>query len=162
MIPQELPSSAIGVVKQFATTQTQVDVMSDQIIQSVKEGEASALDIQVALKAFEKVSKRVLSEIENEILNEAERYPEKTFDYLGNKLTKTEVGVKYDYSICADPIHDRLDAAFNKAKADLDERRKFLQSLKSPLKTIDEETGEMIEIKPPLKTSTSTVTVSIK
>jgi hypothetical protein len=64
--------------------------------------------------------------------------------------------------VCGDPLHDRLESEFNTAKARLDERKKFLKGLNQPLKTIDEETGEVIELRPPLKTSTSSVTVSIK
>jgi hypothetical protein len=158
----ELPTSAIGVINQFATTQTQVDVFSDQVIQSVKEGEASALDVLIQLRAIEKATKRILSGIEDNILKEAEQYSEKSFDIHGNKLEKSEAGVVYDYSICADPIHDRRESEFNSAKDSLDERRSFLKALKEPMKVVDEETGELITIRPPLKKSTSIVKVSIR
>ncbi len=158
----ELPDHALGAMRMLATTQTQVDVFSDQIIESVKNGEANPLEVLIMFRAFEKVSKRVLSEIHDNVLTESEKHPEKTFDYHGNKLSKAEVGVQYDFTVCGDPLHDRLDAEFNTAKSNLDERKKFLKSLTKPLKVVDEESGEYIEIKPPFKTSTSTVTVSIK
>lgn len=157
-----LPDSAIGAMRMMATTQTQIDVFSDQIIQSVKEGEASSLEVLALARAFEKAFKRVLPEIQQNILKDAELYPEKTFSFYGVEMTKSEVGVQYDFSVCGDPLHDRLESEFNTAKARLDERKKFLKGLNQPLKTIDEETGELIELRPPLKTSTSTVTVSIK
>lgn len=158
----EQPTSALSALRSLATTQVQVDVMSDQIIESVKSGEANPLEILIMLRAFEKVSKRVLSEISDNILSESDKYPEKTWDYYGNKLTKSEVGVQYDYSVCGDPVHDQRESILNAAKTLLDERKEFLKALKEPVTIVDEGSGEAITIRPPAKKSTSTVTVSIK
>lgn len=158
----EQPTSALSALRSLATTQVQVDVMSDQIIESVKSGEANPLEILIMLRAFEKVSKRVLSEISDNILSESDKYPEKTWDYHGNKLTKSEVGVQYDYSVCGDPVHDQRESILNAAKTLLDERKEFLKALKEPVTIVDEGSGEVITIRPPAKKSTSTVTVSIK
>jgi len=158
----ELPTSALSTMKLMATTQTQIDVFSDQLIQSVKEGEAYALEVLVMLRAFEKVSKRVLSEIEDNILKEAEQYPEKSFDYHGNKLEKSEAGVSYDYTVCGDPVHDQRESIMLAAKSQLDERKEFLKALKEPITILDEGTAEVITIRPPVKKSTSIVKVSIR
>lgn len=158
----EQPTSALSAMRSLATTQTQVDVFSDQLIESVKSGEANPIEVLVMLRAFEKVSKRVLDEIKDNILSESDKYTEKTWEYHGNKLTKAEVGVSYDYSVCGDPVHDQRESILNAAKSLLDERKEFLKALKEPVTIVDEGSGEIVTIKPPLKKSTSTVTVSIK
>src|SRR5688572_8743447 len=155
-------TSALSAMRSLATTQTQVDIFSDQLIEAVKSGEANPLEVLVMLRAFEKVSKRVLSEIHENILSESDKYTEKTWDYHGNKLTKSEVGVQYDYSVCGDPVHDQRESIMNAAKSLLDERKEFLKALKEPVTIVDEGSGEAVTIRPPVKKSTSTVTVSIK
>jgi len=80
------PSSAIGVVRLFPSTQTQIDVFSDNIIESVKKGEASPLETLVLLKALEKASDRIMKEIRDNVITAAEKYPERTFEFAGAKL----------------------------------------------------------------------------
>lgn len=158
----DLPSNAIGAARMMPTTQTQIDVFSDQMIESVKSGEASGLEVLMIFKSLEKASERVLKSIKDNILSEAEKYPEKTFEFHGAKLTKTEVGVTYDFKVCGDPVHDQRESIMNAAKNLLDERKEFLKSLKEPITVVDEGSGEVVTIRPPFKKSTSTVTVSIK
>jgi hypothetical protein len=158
----DMPSTAISAVRMMPTTQTQIDVFSDQMIESVKSGEANPLEVLHIFKSLEKAQERILKEIKDNILSEAGKYPEKTFEFHGAKLTKTEVGVTYDFKVCGDPVHDQRESIMNAAKNLLDERKEFLKSLKEPITTVDEGSGEVVTIRPPLKKSTSTVTVSIK
>src|SRR5687768_15208997 len=104
----DLPNSAIGTLRLFATTQTQVDVFSDQLIESVKNGEVNPIEILVQLKAFEKVSERVIKEIKANVMSEAGKYPGSSFEFHGNKIEKSELGTKYNYDACNDPTYKRL------------------------------------------------------
>lgn len=156
------PSTAIGAARMLPTTQTQIDVFSDQVIESVRQGEANPIEVLVIMKAFEKAQERILKEIREHFVNEASKYPENAFDFNGAKIEKAEVGTKYNYSICNDPIYKRRLEISEQAKEQLKEREDFLKSLKEPLKYIDEDTGEVIRIIPPLKTSTTSLKVSIK
>src|SRR6185503_6650341 len=156
------PSSAIGVVRLFPSTQTQIDVFSDNIIESVKKGEASPLETLVLLKALEKASDRIMKEIRDNVITAAEKYPERTFEFAGAKLEMGEVGVKYDYSICGDPIYEQRQSIMDAAKALVDERTAFLRALKEPITIVDEGSGEIVTIRPPKKTSTTSVKVTIK
>jgi len=158
----ELPSTAIGTLRLFATTQTQVDVFSDQIIESVKHGEANPLEVLTMFKAFEKVSERVLNEIKPNILTEAEKHPERIFEFNGNKIEKAELGVKYNYSICNDPVYNELKMKLDEAAKLVKEREEFLKALKEPITQLNEDTGEIFKIIPPLKTSQSGVKISIR
>lgn len=158
----QLPNSAIGTLRLFATTQTQVDVFSDQLIESVKNGEANPIEVLVMLKAFEKVSDRVLKEIRYNAVTEANKYQGPSFEWNGNKIEKSELGVKYDYSICNDPVYNQRQQISAESDKQLKERESFLKSLKEPITIVDEGSGEIVTIRPPLKTSTTGLKVSIK
>lgn len=156
------PSSAMGVVRLFPSTQTQIDVFSDNIIESVKNGEASPLETLVLLKALEKASERIIKEIRENIITAAEKYPEKSFEFAGAMLEKGEVGVKYDYATCGDPVYEQRQSILDAAKTLVDERTAFLRALKQPITIIDEGSGEVITIRPPEKKSTTSVKVTIR
>jgi hypothetical protein len=158
----ELPSKPIGLLNLMASTSTQIDFFSDSIIQSVKQGEESALKVHVQLIAMAKASERILKEIKDNVLTEAEKYPGADFDFLGNKITKGDVYTTYDYTVCGDPVWERRKAACDADKALLDERSAFLKALKVPLTTVDDLTGEIVMLRPPLKKSTPGIKVSIK
>lgn len=158
----DLPNSAIGTLRLFATTQTQVDVFSDQIIESVKQGETNPIEVLVMLRAFEKVSARVLKEITANTLREAGKYPGSSFEFNGNKIEKAELGTKYDFSICNDPVYNDLAKQANEIIKQVKEREVFLKAINGSETVVDKSTGEFTTIHAPLKTSTTGLKVSIR
>lgn len=156
------PETPIAALRLLATTQAQIDFFSDGLIRSVKDGEVNPLEILVMLRAFDKVSKRVLSEIDENYLKEADKYPEKKFELFGASIEKAEVGTSYDYTVCCDPVFEERESAMNAAKTLLDERKEFLKALKEPMTMIHEPTCEVITIRPPAKKSTSGLKVTIR
>lgn len=158
----QLPDKPISLLNLMASTSTQIDVFSDGIIESVKSGEESPIKVLLQLKAMEKASKRILEEIKENYLTESEKYPGNEFDFLGNKITKDDVYTEYDYSVCGDPVHDQRESIMNASKTMLDERKAFLKALKEPVTIVDEGSGEIITIRPPLKKSTPGLKVSIR
>lgn len=159
---ENLPSTAIGYARMLPTTQTQIDVFSDQVIESVRQGETNPLEVLVILKAFEKATERILKEVRENYVREADKYPEKSFEAFGAKLDKAEVGTSYDYSVCNDPIYKRLFQVNFEANGQLKERETFLRALKQPMTMIDESTGEVVTVIPPLKKSTTSLKVTIR
>lgn len=158
----ELPTTAIGAARLLPTTQTQIDVFSDQVIESVRQGEANPLEVLVILKAFEKATERILKEVRDNFVREADKHPERIFEFNGVKMEKAEVGTKYNYSICNDPIYNRRKEISEAANQQVKEREDFLKSLKDPITIVDEETGESVKIIPPIKTSTTSIKVTIR
>jgi hypothetical protein len=158
----EAPTSALGTLMLMPSTQTQVDVFSDMIIQSVKEGEINPIELLVQLKALEKATERIVKEIKENVLTEASKYPGNSFDFKGNKIERAELGTKYDYSKCNDPIWENLDSKASAASNDKKDRETFLKAIKDKETIVDPNTGEVVTIYPPLKTSTTGLKVSIK
>jgi uncharacterized protein YjgD (DUF1641 family) len=158
----ELPESAIGALRMFATTQTQIDVFSDQLIASVKQGEVNPLEVLIQLRAFEKVTKRVLEEIKDELLTASAKYSETRIELYGSIVEKAELGTKFDDSVCKDPVVQALEEYAMVANEKLKARQEFLKALKEPLTILDELTGEVSKIYPPSKKSTSGLKVTIR
>jgi len=158
----ELPTTAMGAIRLLANTQTQIDVMSDQIIEAVKEGEANPIEVVMIMKAFEKVSERVQKEIKENVLTEASKYPENSFELFGNKVEKAELGTKYSYANCGDPVYMRRTQILAEAQEQVKERETFLKAIKQPITIIDDESGEIVTVQAPVKTSTTGIKITIR
>lgn len=157
-----LPESPQGVLEQFALTSTSIDVFSDGVIESVKNGEVDPIKVLVQLRAFEKASERIIKEIRENFLTAADKYPGNEFEFMGNKIQKGDTKTDYDYSETGDTIFERLESEFNTAKERLDARKALLKALKEPQEMVDSVTGEMITVKPPVKKGTPGLKVFIK
>lgn len=158
----ELPQTPREYLTLGPSTQTSIDVFSDGVIESVQSGEINPLTVLIQLRAIQKASERILKEIQQNLLTEADKYPGNEFEFAGNKITKAEHGTKYDYSNCGDPVYQRLLEIVKDAKDQLSNREFFLKSLDRPFSLLDEGTGEVATITPPTKKSTSGLNVSIR
>lgn len=156
------PQSPRELLTLMASTSTQIDVFSDGVIESVKQGEINPLTVLIQLRAMKQASERILKEIHDNIMTEAGKYPTNEFEFAGNKITKSEHGTKYDFSNCGDPVRQRLFMLAEEANFQLKERENFLKAVKAPFSLLDEGTGEVATITPPTKKSTSGLNVSIR
>lgn len=157
----EMPSTALGALKLLASTQSQIDVFSDQLIQAVKYEGADPLEILVQLRAFEKVSGRVIKEIMENAVTQIDRYNGRT-ELLGNALERMETGVKYHFENCGDYVWEQRKSISEAADLQLKEREKFLMALREPIQILVEETGELQTVRPPQRTSSTGVKVLIR
>lgn len=158
----QLPTSAMGVMRQLSVSKSGIQVFSKQLIESVQNGEVNPLELNAAFKAMEEIMKQVREAITENQLREAERYSEKIFSAFGCRIEKAEVGVSYDYSICGDPIYNQRAQILEAAKKQLDERVEFLKALKEPLTLVDDESGEVATVRPPLKKGSQGLKFSIQ
>jgi len=157
-----LPTTATAVLSLMASTSTEVDVFSDQIIESVKGGNESAIKVLIQMKAIEKVTDRVTKEIKDNYMREADLYPGSSFDYLGNTVQKCDVRTEYDFSACEDPEWNRLENTIKSLKALQKQRESFLRGSGEPFAILNEETGEVNKVYPPIKKTTPGLKVTIK
>lgn len=156
-----LPEKATGVLSQFATTSTSIDVFSDQVIESVKQGEVDPLAVYTQIKAFVKASERILKEISDNVLTAADKYPGNEFEYMGNKMQKGSVYTTYDFTACHDAEWEQFKATETQAADRRKERETFLKALTKPLDYINDD-GEAVTIYPPTKKETPGIKLTIK
>lgn len=158
----QLPSSAYGVMRLLPDTKQGVDMFSNQLINAVENGDVNPLQLKALFKIMEKVAEKVDAGIKDSIMREADKYSEKKFNLYGFDIEKTEVGVKYDYLACGDPIYEQRHAILEAAKAQLEERAAFLKALSGPLTIVDDESGEVATVRPPVKKGTEGLKFSMK
>ncbi len=157
-----LPTTATAVLSLMASTSTEVDVFSDQIIESVKDGNESAIKVLVQMTAIGKVIERVKKEIKENYLTESEKYEGNTFSFMGNSIQKGDVKTEYDFSLCGHPEWTQLEKIITGAKESQKEIETFLKTLKKPTSFLDKDSGEYIDLVPPVKKSTPGLKVTIK
>jgi len=76
---------------------------------------------------------------------------DKNYSIHDVKVEQAATKTEYDFSVCKDPVFDKLLMDANAAKEKLDERKAFLKGIKTKLTLVDEETGEVSTIYPPNK-----------
>jgi len=125
--------------------------LSDAIVQSLEDGDFNPLDLAVK------------KPIDRAAMTEAEKYSAKNFTYKGADIQVAEnLGVSYDYSGCNHPEYVRVLEEFNAIAKRKKEIEAQLQATKHSFTMVDEETGEVVTVYPPVKSSTSGIKITIK
>lgn len=161
MIP-EAPNSPASLLRLMPSTSDEINRFSNRIIQAVKNGEENPLDILLQVRAMEKSFKIILDKIKDNYLVESEKHPGTSFQYRGNDIQKGDVKTDYDYTVCGDPIWEQRKTILDMAESQLKERQDFLKALREPITLVDDESGEVATVRPPLKKTTPGLKVSIK
>lgn len=156
-----LQEHATGVMELMAQTSVQVDKFSDDVIESVKAGHANPLLVQLRIKAMERAFERILKEIKDNVLTEADKYPGNEFEFMGNKIQKGSVFTTYDYTACKDEVWERFDVDAKTATEQRKDREAFLRALKEPMDIIDSN-GEAVKLYPPIKKETQGIKITIR
>jgi len=125
---------------------------------SVSDGEVDALDALIFVKKgselFEEMNKRIRPMAESKSVG-------KDYTKFGVKITEAMAGVKYSFDECEDPIYEQLNATFEAAKKELEDRKNFLKSVTKPIDIVVNE-AEVYTIQPPIKSGKLGFTLTIK
>jgi hypothetical protein len=104
---------------------------------------------------------QVIESIESTTLAEAEKHG-KSFDFKSARIEVKELGSKWHFDKSNDSKYFSIKSNIEKLDIERKDRETFLKSLKQKTSILDEETGELIEIFPPYKTSKTGITVTLK
>ena len=116
--------------------------------------------VNAIIKAVDEVIKD--KDVKGAVLDAASLYPDKTFEYGGAQWTKRDVGVRYDYSACGDPVYDQQQRELSILSDAIKRREKYLQSIPQRGEDIlDPATGELITIYPPARSGRESVTCKL-
>jgi len=155
--------STNSILSLFDTNKEQRASFVTQVIDNIENGTADPLKVHLQVKGMEEIIKAITrSETYKEVLlNEAAKYG-KSFEHFNAKFIVKETGTQYDYSQCNDEVIDSLAKQIDNIKGIIKERETFLKNL--PVEGIEVITkdGEVVRIYPPAKSSTTSVTVSLK
>jgi hypothetical protein len=146
----------------FETSKTERQEFAQSVINNAKEGLLNPLKLHLQVKCLEDLIKQITSNpsYRELTLDEAYKYG-KTFEHYNTKFEIKEMGVKYDYSVCQDPIYNKLKDELEALQEKIKAREMVLKSLSQEgLQTLIED--EVVTLYPPNKTSTTTISVNLK
>jgi hypothetical protein len=151
--------TALSTISVLPSEKLEVAQFARMLKSEILANDRDPLEILKRFKFIEKVIADILtdSDIEKHFLDEAYKYPEKTFDHLGIKFTIQEVGTKYDYKASGDPVWNDLQERIVKLTDEKKSREKVLQSCLDGF--VEPKSGVFVNQAP--KSSTTKVTVRI-
>lgn len=152
--------TATSTLKLMPANLEQATSFANSLINEMEQGQVSALDILAQVKCIEKSFELLKDKLMEFALDEANNY-EKSFEYKSVKIEKAELGTKYDFSKCNDFKLAKISAEVEKYSKEKKERETTLKTLKTSIKEVDEDTGDIVEIFPPIKTSTTGLKVTL-
>lgn len=150
------------VNREHELTKSRVETMANQIVEIADAGESDSLTLLAKLEFVSQIIETAKSKLREFAVDDLDAYgPEARSGVkrLGVTFKQKETGVKYDYS--------NTDSWVNlKSLEDSQaEKRKNLEStlktLKSPMAIVDPETGEMFDANPPIKSSKTSVEITL-
>lgn len=132
------------------------------VVHNIQQGETDALRAYIAVKKGSELFKQLEENIKPYAVEKANPPKGGALEMYSCKIEQAEVGVKYDYAHCEDPELDKLTDKIDKYTKQRKEREKFLQALKKDHTYVDEETGDIITIHPPVKSGQMSIKTTIK
>lgn len=126
----------------------------------IEEGYINLLEVYLENKSAIDFLTDYNKSIKKEVINDFDRYCEKQVLINGRKVSTKETGVKYDFSKCNYPELETYEVSIKKDTDYLNKLKEFVKKLNKPIDVLDEETGEVYTVKPPLKTSTTTIAIT--
>lgn len=145
----------------FETTKAERYAFAQVVVNNLKDGLSDPLKVHLQVKCIEDLIKQITShpDYKDLTLDEASKYG-KSFEMHNAKFEVKEMGVKYDYSNCGDPIYNRLAEELAELEKKVKDRQAFLKAVQPGTELLIED--EVIVLYPPVKTSTTSITVNLK
>lgn len=155
----EIESQIIQNIKPTSLTKKSSEDHAQAIAEMVWGGHASALDMATKLQWIISVCETARKKIQNESVDEIMKHSGPA-TINGAKVEKTETGISYDYASSGDSEWERYDQMATSAAASKKERETFLKALTKPMTIVNDDSGEIHEIKPPQKTSSTNIKIT--
>lgn len=152
-----------SILALFETNKEQRQSFALDLVSKIENGEVDPLKIHLQVKAMEDIIKLLNDNTiyKKAILDGAEKFGQKSFQFMNSKVEIKEVGVKYDFSQCGDPVYQQYEQFAESTKASLKERADFLKTV--PAKGMELKIDdELVTVYPPSKSSTTSIAVTLK
>lgn len=157
--PITIDSAVVYATDLSKTAATQ---MAYGLTTAVIDGRLKPLETLARLKFAETTIKTAIEGVMPAAIDEAAKYGRgEKITAIGCELTQKESGVKYDFTGCGDAVYDRLTAEMEALKERIKDRENFLKTVKEGMTVVDEESGEVMTIRPCCKTSKTIVEVRL-
>lgn len=157
--------TATSVLSLFETTKEQRTSFVMNVIDQIQMGAVDPLKVHLHVKMMEEIIKQLNANsiYKSSILEAAEKYGEKSFQFNNAKVEIKEVGVKYDFSKTGDITLEELYQQQGTLEAKIKARETMLKSVdEKGMSLVDQESGETFMVYPPAKSSTTSIAITLK
>lgn len=126
--------------------------LANKLVLPVLDGDINPIEAVTKAKGIIEALTKFINDdrIKDCTMSEIEKHG-KEASWNGAKLSIKEVGVKYDYTDCSDPIYEDLIQQKQLLDKKIKDREGFLKSLSERTTIVDDETGEVSTIIPPVR-----------
>ena len=124
-------------------------------------GDHDPLQVEIGVKGIEEAVKAVRKNkaVKSAVMDSIDMYNEKTIKLSGVQVQKKNAPARYDFTVCNDPIWERRQKELADMKEAIARRETFLKGISGSEHVTDPSTGEIIEIKEPVKTQGETFAI---
>jgi P2-related tail formation protein len=135
----------------------QLDTLIDVI---VNEAEGYELEAYITTKKLEYVVKSLIEVLQPMAITEAEKQKGNTL--YGAEVNVKDTGVRYNFSECGYLPYNNLISDKKQIESELKGMETLLKSINKKTTIVDEVSGEILEVKPPTRTSGTSIVLTIK
>lgn len=157
---EQLPAVIVQELKPVTLSKTEIDIHAKKIVALVQSGEADALDMSTKLNYIIEVCKQAKENIREYAVADGRKWGDDEIKVNGAKVEVVQTGTKYDYSGCNDEHWNICSAQLDAVNQRKEEREKFLKNVKKSFTQLNEETGEVRTINPPVKSFTPGIKIT--
>lgn len=138
----------------------EIERVATEMVQGIIDGNVQTDKALLTIRAIRMAMESAEDKIKDQVIDELHKRGKEGFDVYGAKVNLKELGVKYDYNNCLDPIWNDLDAEVKRLSELKKEREAFLKSITKAMTFVDDSTGEVVTIHPPIRQSTTSYTIT--
>ena len=144
--------------KLLDTSKKEIAEIADKIVNEVDFIDVTKFSAELA--KFKLLADELEKKFKDHLLTDIHKYSGSKMTAFGIEFSEMEGGIKYDYTQTEswNIIQEQIEKLKEKQKG----IEAFCRSIKSKTTTVDEETGELADFYPPVKSSTTTIKKVIK
>jgi hypothetical protein len=154
--------ATIGTLRLFELTKSERGEFVTQLIERMDNGLADPLETHLQIKNMEDIIKQTTgNETYKKYVLDAAEKEGRSFMHHNAKFEIKEVGTKYDFTNCNDPEYAEMCEMMESLKERMKAKETFLKTISG--KGLEILVGdELVTVYPPVKTSTTSVAVTLK
>lgn len=138
-----------------------VNALIESLTFNVSEGITNPLEFRVKAKMLIEALEQSIKLTNDDAMTEHMKHGKRA-EMFGAVVDSVETGVRYNYDETGDRVWQQLDELVKEYTEKKKNREMFLRSLNQPMHFVDDITGEMYTINPPIKTSSTTLKITMK
>lgn len=143
-------------------TKSNVKTLAEQMISDIKSGSTNLFETASKIEFMIQTLDQVMTSVREQLVDELHKYGQESkvgVKTNGVTFKIKETGVKYDYSNTA--LWVAKKQAIDELTNDLKSLESTLKSVKTKMTTVDENTGEIMEFWQPIKSSKTSVEITL-